>query len=201
VTSRSFVRLPSSLDVHALQRATRGCHNRGMDPSYLRLLLDYHYWARDRILEAAAALTPDQYARDLGSSFKSVRDTLVHLYSAEWAWYQRWQGVSPTAMLPVDQFPDVPTLRAAWVEHEARVRAFVNAMDEAAINRVYEYKFLDGSARSSVFWNMLTHLVNHGSSHRGQVTTMLRQLGAAPAKAMDMIVFYRVRAEAGASKA
>jgi uncharacterized damage-inducible protein DinB len=164
-----------------------------MDLAYLRLLLDYHYWARDRVLDAAAALTPEQYTRDLGSSFRSVRDTLAHLYSGEWAWYQRWQGASPTAMIPADKFPDVPALRAAWVEHEAKMRGFLDGLGSDGINRVFEYKFLDGSPRTSIFWCMLTHLVNHGSYHRGQVTTMIRQLGAPPAKAMDMIVFYRER--------
>jgi len=93
----------------------------------LRTLLDYHYWARDRVLEAAEALSPEQFTRDMGSSFRSVRDTLVHLYSAEWAWYSRWQGTSPTVMLSTTDFPDVPTLRAAWRDHELKMRAFVAA--------------------------------------------------------------------------
>ena len=50
----------------------------------LRTLLDYHYWARDRVLNAAEALTPEQYTKSLGSSFSSVRDTLVHVFAAEW---------------------------------------------------------------------------------------------------------------------
>ena len=164
-----------------------------MTPSDVRLLLDYHYWARDRMLDAVSAITPEQFTRDLGSSFKSVRDTVVHLYSAEWAWYERWQGTSPTAMIQPDRFPDLASLRQAWTEQEAKARAFVNALDEEGINRVYDYKLLSGTPGSSAFWQMLTHLVNHGSYHRGQVTTMLRQLGAAPPESMDLIRFYRSR--------
>ena len=70
-----------------------------MDLLTLRTLVDYHYWARDRVLDAAESLTPEQFTRDLGSSFRSVRDTLTHLYSAERNWHSRWQGVSPTSML------------------------------------------------------------------------------------------------------
>ena len=95
-----------------------------MNLTDLQTLLDYHYWARDRVLDAAALLTPDQFTKDLGSSFKSVRDTLAHVYAAEWAWYSRWQGTSPTAMLPYDQFPDVASIRKVWTEHEAKMRAF-----------------------------------------------------------------------------
>src|SRR6476661_6301409 len=96
----------------------------------LKTLLDFHYWALDRVLEAAAALPPDQYIRDLGSSFTSVRDTLVHLYSAEWAWYQRWQGTSPTAMLRFDDYPDLETLRSAWTDQEKNVRAYLGSLGE-----------------------------------------------------------------------
>jgi uncharacterized damage-inducible protein DinB len=165
----------------------------------LQTLLDYHYWARDRLLDAVAPLTPEQFTRDLGSSFKSVRDTLAHLYSAEWAWHSRWQGVSPTAMLPMEQFPDLENIRRQWRENETKVRAFVESLGEGGITRVFEYKTLNGQAGASPFWQMLQHVVNHGSYHRGQVTTMLRQLGASPAKSMDMIAYYRERArvEAG----
>lgn len=165
-----------------------------MTPDDLKTLLDYHYWACDRALDAASELTPEQFTRDLGSSFRSVRDTLAHTYSAEWAWYQRWHGTSPTAMLPFDQFPDVASLRRAWTAHEQKMRAFLASLSEAGIDRVYDYKTLDGTAASSRLRDMLQHVVNHGSYHRGQVTTMLRQLGARPAKSMDLIRYYREKA-------
>ena len=159
----------------------------------LRTLLDFHYWARDRVLDAAEKLTPEQFTRDLGSSFKSVRDTLAHLYSAEWAWYQRWHGVSPTAPLPFDQFPDVPTLRSTWDDHESKMRAFLESLDERGIDRVFHYHTLNGAPGASKFVQMLQHVVNHGSYPRGQLTTMFRQLGDEPAKSMDLIGYYRER--------
>lgn len=166
-----------------------------MNLGNLRLLLDYHYWARDRLLDAVGALTPEQFTRDMGSSFRSVRDTLAHLYAAEWAWYSRWQGLSPTALLPAEQFVDVESFRQRWAEHEAKMRAFLDSIGEAGIDKVFEYKLLNGQPGATVFWQMLQHVVNHGSYHRGQVTTMLRQLGAAPAKSMDLVAFYRERAK------
>ena len=159
----------------------------------LRMLLDYHYWARDRVLDAAEPLPHDQFTRDLGSSFKSIRDTLAHIYFAEWIWCSRWQGTSPTSQLPVEMFPDLPTIRALWRDHETKMRSLLESLGEDGINRVIEYKLLSGRPGASVFWHMLQHVVNHASYHRGQVTTMLRQLGAAPPKGMDLIVFYRER--------
>jgi uncharacterized damage-inducible protein DinB len=165
-----------------------------MNQQDVRTMLDYHYWSRDRLLEAVETLTPEQYTRDLGSSFKSVRDTLAHTYAAEWAWYSRWQGHSPTALLPADQFADVAALRSAWTDIEAKVRAYVDGLDEEGIARIIEYKLMSGQPGATPFWQMLQHVVNHASYHRGQVTTMLRQLGAQPAKSMDMIAFYRLMA-------
>jgi uncharacterized damage-inducible protein DinB len=157
----------------------------------LETLLDYHYWARDRILDAAERLTPEQLTRDLGNSFPSVRDTLVHLFSAEWVWCARWQGASPQTMLDPAAFPDVASLRAAWHEHEQKVRAVLAQFGENGIVRAIEYRTFNGVAQAQPFWQMLQHVVNHGSYHRGQVTTMLRQLGAAPPRSLDLIAFYR----------
>ena len=159
----------------------------------LQALLEYHYWARDRILAAADALTPEQLNRNLGSSFKSVRDTLAHIYAAEWAWCSRWNGQGPTALLPADMFPDVATLRTKWSALESDVRAVLERMSRQGLDTVMEYKMLSGEPRNSVFWHMLQHVINHASYHRGQVTTMLRQLGAKPAEPMDLIAFYRTR--------
>lgn len=159
----------------------------------LTTMLDYHYWARDRMLDALERLPPEQYARDLGSSFKSIRETVVHMYAAEWAWYSRWQGASPTSLLSSEPYPDVVSIRRAWTETEANVRAFADRLGASGVTKVIEYKLLNGSAGASPFWQMLQHVVNHASYHRGQVTTMLRQMGAQPAKPMDMIAFYRTR--------
>ena len=164
-----------------------------MNVQDLSLLLDYHYWARDRLLDALEPLSPDQFTRDLGSSFRSVRDTAAHIYAAEWAWHSRWVGTSPLALLPPDMFPDVATLGRTWSELEGKMRAFFSNRDEAGINEVIEYTLLSGQAGASILWQMLQHVVNHASYHRGQVVTMLRQLGASPPKPMDMIAFYRLR--------
>ena len=157
-------------------------------------LLDYHYWARDRMFEAIDALTPQQYTRDLGSSFGSVRDTVVHTYGAEWNWYSRWVGTSPTSLPDPSAFPDVRSVRSAWKSQEEKVRLFVGILGDANMTRVFRYKSLAGADAESVFAHMLQHMVNHATYHRGQVTTMIRQLGGPSPRPQDMIAFYRERA-------
>lgn len=160
----------------------------------LNTLLDYHYWARDRVLDAVSALTPEQFTRDMGNSFGSVRDTLSHTVAAEWAWLSRWKGASPTALLPHDRVPDAASVRTEWAKLEPEVRGFLRGLGPEGITRVIEYKLLNGATGATPFWQMLQHVVNHASYHRGQITTMLRQLGAQPPKSMDLIAFYRERA-------
>ncbi len=162
-----------------------------MTPEDLHRLLNYHYWARDRMLDAVELLPAEQYTRDMGNSFRSIRDTLVHTYSAEWIWYSRWQRHSPAGMLAPESFADAASLRATWRDHEEKMRTFFGGLDAAGISQVIEYKSLAGLASASVLWHMLQHVVNHATYHRGQVTTMLRQLEAAPPRSMDLIAFYR----------
>jgi len=159
----------------------------------LDLLLDYHYWARDRMFAALARLSPEAYAADRGNSFRSIRDTVVHVYSAEWSWHSRWRGHSPSAHLSPEAFPDVAAIRSAWLELEPQVRAFVGGLGSHDRERVFDYFALNGTPQQSVFWHMVQHVVNHATYHRGQVTTMLRQAGAEPPKSMDLITFYRER--------
>ena len=160
----------------------------------LQTLVDYHYWARDRLFVAVEALTEDQLRRPLGNSFTSVFDTVVHLCGADWIWRSRWEGVSPMALPAPETYADLRALREGWQDEERRIRAILNRLGPDGIARPIEYQGWDGRRQAQPFWQMLQHLVNHGSYHRGQVTTMLRQLGVTPAKSMDLIAFYRERA-------
>lgn len=164
-----------------------------MNLGELQTLVDYHYWARDRLLDAVERLTPEQFTRDLGNSFSSIRDTVVHLFAADWIWCSRWEGESPQTMPASGAFPDIATLRRVWREHEHRVRAVLDKLGADGVGRVIEYRTTNGQPQAQLFWQMLQHLVNHGSYHRGQVTTMIRQMKAVPPKSMDLIAFYRER--------
>ena len=164
-----------------------------MNVDDLRTLLDYHYWARDRVLDAVAPLTAEQFTRDVGNSFKSIRDTLVHTAGAEGLWYLRWTGQSPTALPDPTDFPDLASISAFWLDQEQKIRVFLDGLDADGIERVFHYRAMTGQELSSVFRHMLQHVVNHATYHRGQVTTMLRQVGAPAPKSQDMIAFYRER--------
>lgn len=160
----------------------------------LTTLFDFHYWARDRMLEAVERLSPEQFVKPLGGSFASVRQTLVHMYSAEWIWHSRWYGVSPTEPLDEARFDNLASVVKAWRELEERMRQMLAEMPLADLDASLEYRLLSGTTGRSVFWQMAQHVVNHGTYHRGQVTTLLRQLGVAPPASTDLITYYREHA-------
>ena len=147
-----------------------------MTPELTRQLFDYNHWANHRALEAAAQLSDEQFTKPLGSSFSSVRDS----------------------------FPDdshiqtVPELREHWRPQGQRLLAFVNGLTPADLDRVLEYKTLKFGVYRNPLWQSLQHLANHGTYHRGQVATLLRQLGATPILT-DLMHFYRERSVAASA--
>lgn len=156
----------------------------------IRELFEYNRWADDRLLRAVADISFEQFTRDMGSSFRSVRDTLVHILSANWVWLSRWEGVSPREM-PREWKEVTPIeLRRAWRDVESKQATYVNSLDDSDLDRVIRYMNMAGERFSSPLWQMLRHVVNHATYHRGQVTTMLRQLGLHPAST-DMIAYFR----------
>lgn len=107
---------------------------------------------------------------------------------AEWLWLERWLGRSPG--FPTESFADLASLRSRWQKIDSDLSAFVQRLTSSDLDRVVEYKNTKGRAFSNPMRQMLQHLVNHGTYHRGQITTLLRQLGATPV-ATDLIAFYR----------
>jgi len=169
-----------------------------MTPTELHLLFTYNDWANKRALQAASTLTPEQFTKPLGNSFSSVRDTLAHLYGAETIWLQRFHGESPSAFPDLTQITDIASLQAKWNPIAADLLNFVTNLTQQDIDRVVEYKTMKFGVYSNPLWQSLQHVVNHGTYHRGQITTMLRQLGATPILT-DLMHFYRERAVAASA--
>jgi uncharacterized damage-inducible protein DinB len=164
-----------------------------MSVAYFRTLFEYDRWANSRTLGAAAKLTPEQFTRDMGSSMRSVRDTLVHILSAERIWLSRWKGRSPAGHLDSSQFPSVAELRTGWAELESDMGHFLQSLSDEQLQAAVAYSNFAGQPQAQPLWQQMAHLANHSTYHRGQVTTMLRQLGAKPV-ATDFIIFFREQA-------
>lgn len=153
----------------------------------LKRLLEYRVWARDRVLTAVEALAATEFTHSLVSSFPSVRDTLVHILSADLIWCSRLHGESPGGHLDPSAFPDVAALRFRWGQIDADLRSAADRLDAA---EAVTYRTMGGTDYRQPVAQIVQHLVNHQTYHLGQVATLLRQLGAS-APATDLIVFDR----------
>jgi len=158
-------------------------------------LYEYNAWANRRVLEAASALTQEQFTKQLGSSFSSVRDTLGHIFGVEWLWLERFQGRSPSTLPNYSKYEDIAKLKVSWAAFEPTLLNFVRGLTQEDLDRVMEYKTMKFGVYQNPLWQSMLHLINHGTYHRGQVTTMLRQLGAQPILT-DLMHFYREQATA-----
>lgn len=156
-------------------------------------LYEYNRWANGRTLEAAERLDAAALLKDLGNSFPSVRDTLAHILGAEWIWLRRWLGETPAKILAAAEFPTVASLREHFRAVDRERAEFLASVTEARLQQSFDYRDLAGNALRLPLAQSLQHVVNHGTYHRGQVTTMLRQLRAAPI-GTDMSRFYLDRA-------
>jgi len=164
-----------------------------MDLKDIRELYGYNSWANQRTLSAAARLDSQAFLRNLGSSFSSVRDTLAHILGAEWIWLERWQGRSPAALLSAADFPSMQSLQARWETVESDRTRFIDALAPARLQEEIAYINTRGQRWVYPLWRQMVHVVNHSTYHRGQITTLLRQLGG-EAVATDLLVYYDEKA-------
>ena len=155
----------------------------------IRTLFAYSRWATGRMLEACRSLSPADFAQNLRTSHDSVRGTLVHTMWAEWIWLQRWRGTSPRQVFAEDQFPDAAALEVRWAEVERDRQALLADLTEDRLVGRIPYENLRGQRFEYALGHMMQHVVNHSSYHRGQIVTLLRQLGWTP-PTTDFLVFF-----------
>lgn len=161
----------------------------------IRELYAYNRWANRRILDVVAELTPEQFHRDLDSSFPSVQATLAHVLGVEWLWLQRWGGVSPTGLPGGWDLSTFSVLRMTWRSVEEEQAAFFARLTAADLAATVAYRNVAGEAFEAPLWQLLRHVANHSTFHRGQVVTLLRQLGVSRVPATDLSIFYREQAQ------
>ncbi len=145
--------------------------------STLRNFFAFGRWANRMIVESVAVLTPEEYARPIGGSFGSVQGTLFHLYGADWVWLERFHGRSPRAMPPGDDLATLEALARKWREVEAGLDAYIATLAQERLAESLSYVAFSGDSFTRRLGDALLHLANHGTYHRGQVATLLRQLG------------------------
>jgi uncharacterized damage-inducible protein DinB len=178
-----------------------------MNKDDIQLLYEYDRWANNRVLQTASTLSAEQFTRDLGGSFPSVRDTLVHIVRSEEGWLTCWKEPSPSSTFVIDfwaghntlfnpnAFPDFAAVQRKWAEVERAQIEFVNRVTDQSsgeslgqspsqpLTRMFPVRTTQISLA-----HLMQHLANHSTYHRGQVALMMRQLAAEPL-ATDFAMF------------
>ncbi len=166
-----------------------------MNQGDIKFLFEYTEWANGLVLKAAAELSHESLARDVGISHGSIFGTLLHMAGAEWIWLERWRGRSPAgkeawALWTTESCAELATLKERWrVVGEQRAH-FISGLDEGRLQADMPFKLLSGDASSMVLINQMQHVANHATLHRGQVVGMIRQLGIVP-PSTDLIFYIR----------
>jgi uncharacterized damage-inducible protein DinB len=159
-----------------------------MRVSDIQRLYDYHYWANRKLLGVVTWLTPEQFTRRVAGSYGSIRNTLVHVLSAEWGWLDRCGGPERGARLDPWDYPTVDSVTQAWVRVEGDMRDFLSGLEDKALGRNIEFALEAGEQQSVPLGDLLLHAAVHAVHHRGQVALLLRALGFVPGN-FDVLMY------------
>ncbi|MDM4772688.1 DinB family protein [Solimonas sp. SE-A11] len=149
---------------------------------WCRRMARYNHWMNQKLYDAAAQLSEAQRQEDRGAFFKSLHATLDHLVYADTAWLYRFTGRDISVLDPRKlQYTDFATLRAARERLDAEILAWVETVDENWLAAPFSATGqLTGKTFTRPAWQMVSHVFNHQTHHRGQATTLLMQFGIDP---------------------
>ena len=160
----------------------------------LRRLYDYHYWANRRLFQIIEQMTPEEYTRNVAGSYGSIRNTLVHMMSAEWGWLARCGGPDRGPALKPDDFPDFASVRATWAAVERHTRTFVDGLQDADLERRIAFSLPGVGSHALRIAELMQHAANHAVHHRGQLALLARMLGYTPGN-VDLLIYDAERAD------
>ena len=154
----------------------------------------YTGWASRKLLDAARQLPAEVLSKDLAVSHSSILGTLAHTFFADAIWYMR--AVDPAMPYPnPKEVPPLETLDTRWRELLQKWEAWAQALTDPDLDKNITYRLLDGTPFESTLKQVVMHVVNHATLHRGQAVALIRQAGVKP-PATDLIFYYRELAAA-----
>jgi uncharacterized damage-inducible protein DinB len=151
----------------------------------------YNAWANQRLIDCISNLDDDQLHRDLNNSFKSIYLTLIHLWDVESIWWQRLKLVEQPEWPGTAFGGSVIELGNNLMLQSKQWKEWVDVATEAALEHEFIYKNSKKDQFKQPVYEALQHLFNHQTFHRGQLFTMLRQVGVDKVPNTDLIAFYR----------
>jgi uncharacterized damage-inducible protein DinB len=161
---------------------------------HFTLLADYNAWANGRVYRMAARLSDVDYRRDAGAYFRSLHGTLNHLLVADRVWLRRLTGNGPQpAALNEILFDDLSELSAARAAEDSRLIGYVASLSDAQLEEDSDYRTLSGAPQRQRRRDILAHVFNHQTHHRGQAHAILTTLGVREPEPLDLLILQRER--------
>ena len=163
-----------------------------MNASTARELLLYMLWADRLVLAAVRPVREEDLTRDAGVSFQSILGTLAHMLGSQRMWLSRFLGTSLDRVPSIQDFPDKMTWILGWEETASQIEAFLAALTDEQLATPISWTTTRGEPHTHPLWHPVSHMVNHMTYHRGQVISLLRQMGY-PVPSTDLIVYFYER--------
>ena len=160
-------------------------------PRTFRMMAGYNRWMNERLYSLCSTISDAERKRDCRAFFRSIHGTLNHLLLTDRSWLGRFTGEEfPIRSLDQELWTDFADLRRERAVTDAAIGDFCAELTENRLAANIEYGTLAGKRYAHPLEPGLVHLFNHQTHHRGQVTTLLSQLGIDPG-ATDVIAYYR----------
>ncbi|MBK5271554.1 MAG: DinB family protein [Bacteroidia bacterium] len=157
----------------------------------LKQLVAYNIWANQKIIDVVLSLPEEKQKAEVPSSFKSLYTTLLHMWNAESVWWQRMK-LQERIISPFENFKgSMRELTNDFLQQNRQWQEWVNNASDAALDHVFQYQTARKEQFKQPIYQMLLHVFNHGTYHRGQLINMLRQLGVEKLPQTDFIVWSR----------
>jgi len=151
----------------------------------------YNVWANQRIMDAILKLPEELTNQPVVSSFPTIRATMLHMWYAEKLWWHRMKMSEITPSLFAEFKGTVQELCVKWKDQSVQWQQWMETATEAAINHEFIYHDSKKNRYKQPVSEVALHLFNHQTYHRGQLVTMIRELGVTEIPATDVIAFFR----------
>jgi uncharacterized damage-inducible protein DinB len=158
----------------------------------LKKYAEYNLWANKRITEVLTSLPDEAWFIEQKSSFNTLRDTVLHLYGAETIWLSRLSGVSPVKMPGLDPSSSNAHAAGSWINASKELLELITQKPESYFTSKCEYNDMRGIGYQMIVQDILQHVFNHSTFHRGQIVTMLRFAGITGLPSTDYITYIRL---------
>lgn len=157
----------------------------------LKQLATYNCWATQKIADCVLSVPEEKQVAEICSSFSSLQKTLLHMWDAESVWWQRMK-LHERFVVPSENFKGTTRDTINGLMSQSRLwEGWVNNVSDHMLDHVFQYYNSKKEHFKQPIWQMLLHVFNHGTYHRGQLITMLRQLGVDKLPQTDFIVWSR----------